>query len=88
MPSLRYPRIAGHEVVGRVVTIGSGVDPEGRFKTGALVGVGWNGGYCNICGTCRQGDYTGCVTAQVSGISFDGGHAEYMYAPQSGASSD
>lgn len=78
-----YPRIPGHEVVGRIVNIGSGVDSS-NLKIGALVGVGWSGGYCHSCGNCRKGDFAGCVTNQFTGFSFDGGHGEYMYAPETG----
>lgn len=83
-PGLQYPRVPGHEVVGRVVATGSGIDADGRLKTGALVGVGWSGGYCNVCRMCRNGDFAGCVTAQYSGFTSDGGHGEYVYAPETG----
>jgi D-arabinose 1-dehydrogenase-like Zn-dependent alcohol dehydrogenase len=47
------------------------------------VGVGWNGGFCGRCEPCRRGNFFACVTGQVTGISFDGGYAEYMIAPES-----
>jgi alcohol dehydrogenase/propanol-preferring alcohol dehydrogenase len=47
------------------------------------VGVGWHGGYCGQCDSCRRGDLFACETQQVTGISFDGGYGEYMIAPVS-----
>ncbi|KAH8120302.1 chaperonin 10-like protein [Phellopilus nigrolimitatus] len=79
---VEYPRTPGHEVIGRIVALGRGIDFTGRLKVGALVGVGWSGGFCNNCGPCRLGDFSGCITGQFSGFSFDGGHGEYMYAPE------
>ena len=50
------------------------------------VAVGWYGGHCGHCGhceSCRRGDFITCKYAQVSGISYDGGYADYMIAPYS-----
>jgi D-arabinose 1-dehydrogenase-like Zn-dependent alcohol dehydrogenase len=47
------------------------------------VGVGWNGGYCGHCENCRRGNFFACVTGQVTGITYDGGYAEYVFAPAS-----
>jgi len=78
-PGLQYPRIPGHEVVGTVDAVGVGVAP---WKPGQRVGVGWHGGHCGHCDPCRNGDFFGCqVALQITGISFDGGYAEYMVAP-------
>ena len=49
-PFIQYPRIPGHEVVGVVDALGSGVK---AFKVGERVGVGWFGGMCGYCGHCR-----------------------------------
>jgi D-arabinose 1-dehydrogenase-like Zn-dependent alcohol dehydrogenase len=43
--------------------------------------VGWHGGHCGHCESCRRGDSLACSYAQVSGISYDGGYADYMVAP-------
>lgn len=86
-PGLTYPRIPGHEVVGRIAELGSAIkerNGDGRFKIGALVGAGWNGGYCNRCDFCRKGEYWTCTQGGVTGFTFDGGHAEYMYADETG----
>jgi len=79
-PDIRYPRVPGHEVAGRVDAVGPGVD---GFATGHQVGVGWHGGYCGHCVPCRRGEFFACVTGQVTGLTFDGGYGEYMIAPSS-----
>ncbi len=78
-PGLPYPRIPGHEVVGRVDALGAGVT---RWRAGQRVGVGWHGGHCGVCDPCRSGDFILCVREQICGISYDGGYAEHMIAPQ------
>jgi D-arabinose 1-dehydrogenase-like Zn-dependent alcohol dehydrogenase len=78
-PGIQYPRVPGHEVVGVVDAVGAGV---ARWKPGQRVGVGWHGGHCGYCDACRSGDFFACkVALQVTGISFDGGYAEYLVAP-------
>jgi D-arabinose 1-dehydrogenase-like Zn-dependent alcohol dehydrogenase len=79
-PGLQYPRVPGHEVAGVIDAVGDGVV---GWTAGQRVGVGWNGGYCGHCDHCRRGDFFACVTGQVTGISYDGGYAEYMIAPAS-----
>ena len=78
-PGLQFPRVPGHEVVGTIEEAGEEVE---MWKKGQRVGVGWHGGHCFECDPCRRGDFINCVNAQVSGISYDGGYAEYMAAPQ------
>jgi D-arabinose 1-dehydrogenase-like Zn-dependent alcohol dehydrogenase len=78
-PGLQYPRVPGHEVVGVIEAVGSGVT---QWKAGQRVGVGWHGGHCGQCDACRAGNFFGCqVALQITGVSFDGGYAEYMVAP-------
>jgi D-arabinose 1-dehydrogenase-like Zn-dependent alcohol dehydrogenase len=78
-PGLQYPRVPGHEIVGLVDAVGAGVS---QWKPGQRVGVGWHGGHCGYCDACRSGDFFGCkVALQITGISFDGGYADYMTAP-------
>jgi len=79
-PGIPYPRVPGHEVAGVIDAVGAGVS---GWLPGQRVGVGWNGGYCGQCDPCRRGELFACVTNQVTGISFDGGYAEYMIAPVS-----
>lgn len=76
---LQYPRVPGHEVVGRIDGVGTGVT---AWKQGQHVGVGWHGGHCGQCDSCRSGDFVTCSAQQICGISYDGGYAEYLIAPQ------
>ncbi len=73
-----FPRAPGHEVAGVVDAVGEGVE---AWEPGERVGVGWFGGCCFVCEPCRRGDFISCQNGQVSGISYDGGYAEYMVAP-------
>ncbi len=80
MPGIQYPRVPGHEVVGIIDAVGAGVS---NWTAGQRVGVGWHGGYCGLCDSCRRGDFFACVTGQITGLTYDGGYADYMIAPQS-----
>ena len=75
---IEYPRVPGHEIVGTVDAVGEGVT---QWKVGQRVGIGWYGGHCGKCEPCRRGDHVCCVIAQVPGISYDGGYADYVVAP-------
>ncbi len=78
MPGIVYPRVPGHEVVGIVDAIGTGVN---GWAAGQRVGVGWNGGYCGYCDNCRRGDFFACQTGTyITGVTSDGGYADYMIA--------
>ncbi len=77
-PGIEYPRVPGHEVAGVVDDVG---DEVTQWAEGDRVGVGWHGGHCFTCEACRSGDFVNCENALVTGISFDGGYAEYMTAP-------
>jgi D-arabinose 1-dehydrogenase-like Zn-dependent alcohol dehydrogenase len=80
-PGIEYPRIPGHEVVGLVDALGPNV---AGWTVGERVGVGWNGGYCGYCEACRRGEFFACQTAtRVTGITSDGGYADYMIAQSS-----
>lgn len=78
-PGIEYPRVPGHEVAGVVDKVGAEVT---AWETGQRVGVGWHGGHCFTCAACRAGDFINCANAKVTGISFDGGYAEYLCAPE------
>ncbi|MGA7858402.1 MAG: alcohol dehydrogenase [Terracidiphilus sp.] len=77
-PGIQYPRVPGHEVAGVVDAVGPDVP---LFKPGQRVGLGWHGGHCNYCPPCRRGDFVLCENQQISGLSFDGGYADYVVAP-------
>jgi D-arabinose 1-dehydrogenase-like Zn-dependent alcohol dehydrogenase len=77
-PGIQFPRIPGHEVVGHIDAVGAGV---ANWKPGQRVGVGWHGGNCGYCDNCRNGDFFACQTLTlVTGITSDGGYADYMLA--------
>jgi alcohol dehydrogenase len=79
-PGIQYPRVPGHEVVGVIDAVGANVPP--RWTVGERVGVGWNGGYCGYCDSCRRGNFFACETStQVTGVTRDGGYAEYLVTP-------
>ena len=79
-PGVQYPRVPGHEVAGIVDAVGAGVV---GWTGGQRVGVGWHGGYCGRCEPCRRGDFFACQWGQVTGLTYDGGYAEYMVAHSS-----
>jgi D-arabinose 1-dehydrogenase-like Zn-dependent alcohol dehydrogenase len=76
---VQLPRVPGHEIAGVVDAVGDAVRV---WKIGDRVGVGWHGGSCLACEYCRQGDFVNCVERKIVGLSYDGGYAEYMVAPQ------
>src|SRR5437588_12785642 len=79
-PGIAYPRVPGHEVVGVIDAVGR--DVPARWQAGQRVGVGWHAWHCGYCDPCRRGDFFACQTGvQITGISFDGGYADYMIAP-------
>jgi D-arabinose 1-dehydrogenase-like Zn-dependent alcohol dehydrogenase len=80
-PGIQYPRVPGHEVIGRTDAIGANVL---GWKVGQRVGVGWHGGSCGYCDACRRGNAFACQTETlVTGVTSDGGYADYMIAPSS-----
>lgn len=76
-PGLSYPRTPGHEVVGTIAKLGS---ESHYWRVGQRVGVGWRGGHCTHCRSCLKGDFWACESPLATGISSDGGYAEYMVA--------
>jgi propanol-preferring alcohol dehydrogenase len=78
---IEWPRVPGHEVVGRIDQLGSGVQ---GWAVGQRVGVGFLGGSCGYCTFCRAGDLVDCRNQEYTGIQHDGGYAEVMIAKASG----
>jgi len=76
-PGLAFPRVPGHEVAGVVDEAGAGV---AEWKKGDRVGVGWHGGHCFVCASCRRGDFVTCEREQITGTTRDGGYQQYMIA--------
>jgi len=81
-PGMTLPRIPGHEIAGRIDAVGAEVT---AWKVGDRVGVGWHGGHCFECDACRRGLFLNCVNAKITGISHDGGYAEYAVVPAESA---
>lgn len=73
-----FPRIPGHQVVGRVVGAGAGV---AGLDEGARVGVAWIFSACGSCRFCRAGRENLCPEFRGTGCDADGGYAELMLAP-------
>jgi propanol-preferring alcohol dehydrogenase len=69
--------VPGHEVVGRVVEVGAGVDPA---RLGERVGVAWIASACGHCERCLEGRENLCAQARFTGLDRDGGMAELMVA--------
>src|SRR6201981_1869153 len=78
---IQWPRVPGHELVGRIDALGSGVQ---GWAVGQRVGVGFLGGSCGYCEFCRSGDLVNCRNQEYTGIHHDGGYAEVMIAKASG----
>jgi propanol-preferring alcohol dehydrogenase len=78
---IEYPRVPGHEAVGRVDAVGDGVV---GWTLGQRVGVGFLGGHCGTCVFCRHGNFVACVNQVNTGIHVDGGYAEMLVARASG----
>ena len=77
-PGIRYPRVPGHELAGIIDAIGAGVF---GWTPGQRVGVGWYGGHCGYCDSCRRGDFVTCqIAPRISGVTHDGVYAEYTIA--------
>src|SRR6202048_4991182 len=83
-PGLKLPRVPGHEVVGRIEALGSGVS---KWKIGQRVGIGWIAGEDGTGEPCRRGDMVNCQNPVVSGVTVDGGYAEVMIAEARGIAS-
>jgi D-arabinose 1-dehydrogenase-like Zn-dependent alcohol dehydrogenase len=77
-PGITYPRIPGHEIVGVIDAVGADV---AGWQAGQRVGVGWHGGHCGYCNSCRRGDFVTCSKGRrITGLTCDGGYTEYMLA--------
>ncbi|MGH8642643.1 MAG: zinc-dependent alcohol dehydrogenase family protein [Burkholderiales bacterium] len=77
LPALGRPVVPGHEIVGRVVEAGPGVE---QFRSGERVGVPWLGWTCGECGYCATGRENLCDGAKFTGYQIDGGYADYALA--------
>jgi propanol-preferring alcohol dehydrogenase len=73
--------VPGHEIVGIIDAVGTGVT---GWQVGERVGVGFLGGHCGQCESCRRGDFVNCADQPQTGTTVDGGYAEYAFARASG----
>ncbi len=76
LPGIRCPLTPGHEIVGRVVSVGA----NARLEAGERIGVPWLGGTCGRCRWCREGRENLCEHGRFTGYTQDGGYAEYAIA--------
>ncbi|MCP9795826.1 NAD(P)-dependent alcohol dehydrogenase [Synechococcus lacustris] len=74
-----YPLIPGHEVVGRVVSVGSAVNPD---VIGELRGLGWISGSCCHCIQCLGGTGNLCASLEATIVGRQGGFASHVTAHQ------
>jgi propanol-preferring alcohol dehydrogenase len=79
LPNPKLPLVVGHQVVGRVVSTGDGVE---LVQVGSRVGVPWLGWWDGTCHYCRQGRENLCDHALFTGYTLDGGYAQFMVADQ------
>ena len=77
LPQARYPIVPGHEVVGIVDAVGSGLSPE---MLGRRVGLPWLGGTCGRCAYCLDGRENLCDAPEFTGCTRDGGFATHVLA--------
>ena len=70
----KLPIVLGHEVVGKVESLGSGVT---KFKVGDRVGIAWIYSACGKCHFCKEGNENLCYQFQGTGCQVNGGYAEY-----------
>ncbi len=78
LPGLQFPLTPGHEIAGKIDAIGDGVD---GWQIGDRVAVGWFGGNCGHCRSCRKGDFVNCANLQIPGLAYSGGYSDSVVAP-------
>ena len=79
VPPSRFPMILGHEIVGRVETLGSGTK---KYREGDRAGIAWINWACGKCSFCLKGEENLCDTARWTGKDAPGGYAEYTVVPE------
>ena len=79
---VKIPLILGHEIAGRVAEAGGEVRD---LRVGDRVGVPWVHWTCGECEFCREGNENLCKKQQITGVTVDGGYAEFVKAPASHA---
>lgn len=79
LPPSKLPIVPGHEIVGRVESLGPSAD---RFQKGDRVGISWINWSCGQCSFCLKGNENLCDTALWTGKDVDGGYAQYAVVSQ------
>jgi alcohol dehydrogenase/propanol-preferring alcohol dehydrogenase len=74
-PGVSWPVVPGHEIAGEIAAVGERVP---GWSVGQRVGVGWFGGNCGYCESCRRGQLIDCVNMGIPGVTMDGGYADYV----------
>lgn len=82
VPITKRPLILGHEIAGRVVEKGADVS---QLEVGDRVGVPWVYWTCGECDFCREGNENLCAKQKITGVTVDGGYAEFVKVPASHA---
>jgi D-arabinose 1-dehydrogenase-like Zn-dependent alcohol dehydrogenase len=77
-PGISFPITVGHEIAGRIESVGPYVE---GWQVGDRVAIGWYGGSDGTCDACRDGDPTNCPHLQVPGIAYPGGFADAVLVP-------
>jgi D-arabinose 1-dehydrogenase-like Zn-dependent alcohol dehydrogenase len=80
LPGVSFPEVPGHEIAGHIEELGEGARDRG-WQVGDRVAVGWFGGSCGHCRSCREGDFIVCRNLKVPGWAYDGGFGEKVIAP-------
>src|ERR1700721_2718544 len=75
---VKRPLILGHEIAGHIVERGAAVHD---LQIGDRVGVPWIHWSCGECEFCREGNENLCPRQQITGVTVDGGYAEFVKAP-------
>jgi alcohol dehydrogenase, propanol-preferring len=75
VPITKRPLILGHEIAGRVVEKGASVQ---QLEIGDRVGVPWVYWTCGECDFCREGNENLCAKQKITGVTVDGGYAEFV----------
>ncbi len=77
LTNAKLPVVPGHEIVGRVMAVGQGVN---GFSVGERVGVPWLGATCGVCPYCRDDRENLCDAPVFTGYTRNGGFATHTVA--------
>lgn len=76
-PGVSWPVVPGHEIAGEIAGLGEHVR---GWEVGQRVGIGWFAGNCGWCEWCRRGSLIDCENMGITGVTRDGGYADYVVA--------